>query len=60
MSSKAAFTVHAILKGAASGYSLALFSEQEIAALEIVGQKGKPALVCAVTRRPAPPSPVKR
>ena len=54
MTSKTTFTVHAILKGNASGYSLGLFTEKEIAALEIVDQKGKPVLVCAVTGKGRP------
>jgi len=58
MTSKTTFTVHAILKGNASGYSLALFSEKEIAAPEILDHKGKPVLVCAVTGKARPAEPI--
>ena len=62
MGRKEGFTVHEILKGSSSGYSLALFSEKEIAALEILDQKGKPVLMCAVTgkARPAKPEEIVR
>ncbi len=52
MGRKDVFTVHDILKGSSSGYSLTLFSENEIAALEIVDQKGGPVFICGVMENP--------
>jgi len=42
-------SIDAILAASSSGYSLAIFTAEEVAALKIVQKRGKPYLTCQVT-----------
>ena len=45
------YTIHGILASSSRGHALNLFTQQEIAALELIQKRGKPYLKCYVSHR---------
>jgi type I restriction enzyme M protein len=51
----AKYSVSGILKG--SDYALTIFTEKEIASLQLIDRNGKPYIPCAVSKKPRPAKP---